>query len=63
MGNESTTMRQNINFTATGIEDVTQKLKTLETNLKEVATQADTIATHFEKLGKTHINVNNINPN
>lgn len=63
MGNESTTMQQNINFTATGIEDVTKKVKTLETNLKEVATQADTIATHFEKLGKTHINVNNINPN
>lgn len=63
MGNESTTMQQNINFTATGIEDVIKKVETLETNLKEVATQADTIATHFEKLGKTHINVNSINPN
>lgn len=63
MGNESTTMQQNINFTATGIEDVINKVETLETNLKEVANQADTIVTHFEKLGKTHINVNNINPN
>lgn len=63
MGNESTTMQQNINFTVTGIEDVTKKIETLETNLNEVAKHADTIVTHFEKLGKTHINVNSINPN
>lgn len=63
MGNESTTMQQNINFTATGIEDVIKKVETLETNLKEVAQQADTIVTHFEKLGKSNINVNSINPN
>lgn len=63
MGDESTTIHQKINFTATGIENVTEKIKTLETNLKEVAQQADTIVTHFEKLGKSNINVNSINPN
>lgn len=63
MADDKTIIQNEVNFTSKGIEDVTKKVEKLETNLKEVAKQAEAIVTQFEKLGKSNINVNNINPN
>lgn len=63
MADDKTIIQNEVNFTSKGIEDVTKKVEILETNLGKVAKQAEAIVTQFEKLGKTHINVNSINPN
>lgn len=63
MAEDKTIIQNEVNFTSKGIENVTKKVEILETNLGKVAKQAEAIVTHFEKLGKTHINVNSINPN
>ena len=63
MADDKTIIQNEVNFTSKGIEDVTKKVEKLENNLKEVAKQAEAIVTQFEKLGKSNINVNNINPN
>lgn len=63
MADDKTIIQNEVNFTSKGIEDVTKKVEILETNLGKVAKQAEAIVTQFEKLGKTHINVNSINQN
>lgn len=63
MADDKTIIQNEVNFTSKGIEDVTKKVEKLETNLGNVAKQAEAIVTQFEKLGKSNINVNSINPN
>lgn len=63
MADDKTIIQNEVNFTSKGIEDVTKKVEILETNLGNVAKQAEAIVTQFEKLGKSNINVNSINQN